>query len=617
MAVTLPVSEVRAAIYRASGAQGAGANSTALLGQLFHEVFATLVSPDAARNFHAALAEAEPGLDEWQRALLRHAYQNLVGPRLRQHQAVLHHVTDQALTFWDAVQELCRWLAELLWQLRARGDEDLSLAETLRAEQPLVWELREPDWTEAVRLTGVADAVWRLPAAQAWCVVELKTGRSAPEADLAQACLYHQMLAASGAPTTGALALVSFEPQRREHLFSAAELAAAQTTLQRLIGRLAGVLPKSEPAAPARATVKEMNGAATSKPEHAQLAARLIGALKEYGAEVKLDGAIVAGPTFLRFPVTLGARVKLRAVEQLAKEVQVRLQLDAPPRIGAENGRVVIDLQRPDRQTILFSQIRAQLPRPDALLGCAQAPLGVDLTGQLRLIDFAQPEDAHLLVAGTTGSGKSEWLRATVAALLLTNTPETLRLLVIDPKRNAFHALRQSPFLLQPIVFPDEQPVTQVLADLADEMDRRYQLLGERGDDTLAGYVQRTRAPLPRIFCICDEYADLISGDRQTRREIEQQIVRLGQKARAAGIHLILATQQPSREIIRGVLDANIPARVGLKMQKAIESKMLLNEAGAETLLGRGDLLFKDVGEPVRLQGAYLPPEELRDIFGQ
>lgn len=617
MTVTLQVSEVRAAIYRAAGgaqSAGGGAGSTWLLGQIFHEVFAALVGSDAARNFHAALDEAEPELDEWQRALLRHTYQNLVGPRLRQHQAVLHHVTDQALTFWDGVQELCRWLAELLWQLRAAGDEDLSLAETLRAEHPLVWELRAPDWTDAVRLTGVADALWRLPGSQAWCVVELKTGRHAPEADLAQACLYHQMLAATGEPTTGTLALVSFAPQRHERLFSATELATAQTSLQRLIGRLAGVSPHDQPAA-AHTTVSEANGAAP-KPEHAHLAARLIGTLKEYGAEVKLDGALIAGPTFLRFPVTLGARVKLRAVEQLAKEVQVRLQLDAPPRIGAENGRVVIDLQRPDRQPILFSQIRAQLPRPDPLLGCAQAPLGVDLTGKLRLIDFAQPEDAHLLVAGTTGSGKSEWLRAAVAGLLLTNTPATLRLLIIDPKRNAFHALRQSPFLLRPLVFPDEQPVAPVLTALADEMDRRYQLLGAHGDDALADYVRRTGAPLPRIFCVCDEYADLIAGDRQTRREIEQQIIRLGQKARAAGIHLVLATQQPSREIIRGVLDANIPARVGLKMQKAIESKMLLNEAGAETLLGRGDLLFKDVGAPVRLQGAYLPPEETREIFG-
>ncbi|MCI0338099.1 MAG: hypothetical protein L0226_11010 [Acidobacteria bacterium] len=619
MAVALQVRDVRAAIFRAAGGSqgtGEGSPSTALLGRLFHEVFATLVGPYVTLNFRAAIDEAEPEPDEWRRALVKHVYQNLVGPRLRQHQAVLHHITDEVLNFWDAVQEMCQWLAELLWQLRERGDEELALADAIRVEQELAWEICLPEWSDAVRLTGVADAVWRIPETQQWCVVELKTGRSAPEADLAQVCLYHQMLQASGKQASGTLALVSFEPQRRERLFSASELAVAQTSLKKLIGKLAGVSPSAAPENLPHSIFKSKPHIATAiKPEHAQIGEQLVSTLREYGAKVKLDGDVTAGPTFLRFPIRLGSRIKLRAIEQLVKEIQVRLQLDAPPRISTEGGRVVIDLQRRDRQTVLFSQIRSQLPAPDQLLGCSKAPIGIDLTGRLQLIDFAQPEDAHLLVAGTTGSGKSEWLRTAIAGLITTNTPSTLRLLLIDPKRNAFHALRNSPFLYCPIIFPDEHPVTQVLANLADEMDRRYHLLGKKGDDSISTYVRRTGKRVPRIFCICDEYADLISGDRKMRQSIERQIIRLGQKARAAGIHLILVTQQPSREIIRGVLDSNIPARVGLKMQRAIESKMLLNYSGAETLLGRGDLLFKDVGEPVRLQGAYLSPEEARRVF--
>jgi hypothetical protein len=619
VAVALQVRDVRAAVYQAAGSsQGAGDGlpSTVFLGRLFHEVFTALVSADATSNFHAAIDEAEPELDEWRRALVRHAYQHLVGPRVRQQQAALHHVTDQVLTFWDAIQELCQWLAELLWLVRERGDAELTLAGSIQTGQPLVWEIREPGWFDAVRLTGIADAVWKIPGTDQWCVVELKTGRSAPEADLAQVCLYHQMLLAAGHEAPGTLALVSFGPQRHERLFSSSELAEAQESLKKLVGRLAGVLPDADRARMTPVSLKaDPNAPGTIKPEHARLGEQLLNTLKEYGADVKLDGGVITGPAFLRFPVTLGSRVKLRAVEQLAKEIQVRLKLDAPPRIGAEGGRVVIDLQRPDRQPVLFSQIRSQLPASDPLLGCSQAPLGIDIAGRLRLVDFAQPEDAHLLVAGTTGSGKSEWLRAALAGLIVTNTPATLQLLIIDPKRNAFHALRNSLFLYRPIVFPDEQPVPQVLASLANEMDRRYRLLGENGDDSLASYLRRTGVQMPRIFCLCDEYADLISGDRETRRAVEQQISRLGQKARAAGIHLILATQQPSREIIKGVLDSNIPARVGLKMQKAIESKMLLNCAGAETLLGRGDLLFRDVGDPVRLQGVYLPPGEAQDVF--
>jgi DNA segregation ATPase FtsK/SpoIIIE-like protein len=141
-------------------------------------------------------------------------------------------------------------------------------------------------------------------------------------------------------------------------------------------------------------------------------------------------------------------------------------------------------------------------------------------------------------------------------------------------------------------------------------MERRYRLLGTTDSDTIVEHVRRTGTAVPRIVCVVDEYADLVRGDREERRRIEEQVTRLGSKARAAGIHLILATQQPSREVIKGALDANIPARIGLRMERPIESRMLLNQSGAETLLGHGDLLFKDIGEPVRLQAALLGPDD-------
>jgi DNA segregation ATPase FtsK/SpoIIIE-like protein len=280
-----------------------------------------------------------------------------------------------------------------------------------------------------------------------------------------------------------------------------------------------------------------------------------------------------------------------------------------------EGSHVLIDLQRPDRQVVQFEQFRDQLPARDPVLGSSKVPIGVDMNGTLRFADFAQPEHSHLLVAGTTGSGKSEWLRTMLAGLLVSNTPETLRLVLIDPKRNAFTALQSSPFLLRPIVYPDSEPVSKVLESLAEEMDRRYRLLAESGSDNLAEHVRRTSRSLPRIICVCDEYADVLRRDRDEKKAIEQQINRLGSKARAAGIHLTLATQQPSRETIKGALDANIPARVGLKTNSYIESKMLLATTGAEHLLGHGDLLFKNIGDPVRLQGAYLSPEVREKLF--
>jgi len=298
------------------------------------------------------------------------------------------------------------------------------------------------------------------------------------------------------------------------------------------------------------------------------------------------------------------------AVFRNTTNVQAYLGLTAPPRLSFEGGRIALDLQRPDRQTVHFSEIRAQLPARNELLGNACAPIGVDLNGQLRLADFSQPENAHLLLAGTTGSGKSEWLRSAIAGLLLTNTPATLRLALADPKRSAFQFLRESPFLYSEIAY-DEEQVFELLKSLVAEMEKRYQLMGEHGADTLTELAQKTGQPHPRIFFICDEYAYLMTGDTRTRKRLEELIKKLGFKARAAGIHMILATQQPSRQVVTGTIKANLNAKVGLLTASDIESNMLLDTPEAKSLLGNGDLLFKCIGDPVRLQSPLVTKEEL------
>jgi len=604
MAVTLQVSDVRAEIYRSAGGQqsaGAGAASTALLGRIFHESFAELVGADARKNFHAAIDEAEDSFDEWRAALINHAYQRLIGPRLRTHHAELNFSPEQVLNLWDAAQELCEWLSELLWKAKERG---VALNGALvTAEEPLRWELRDEGWTDAVVLTGVADAVCRAPGSPDWCLIELKTGRTAPEADLAQACLYHQMLSASVADANGAMALLSFGPRKHEQLFAAEKLAESQERLRHLIGRLAGVLPDPEP----------HPATDTKSSEYLTLGRLLERAFAEYNAEIKTNKPVV-GPTFLRFPIELGRRVTINALQRCVQSVQARLGLEAPPRVSLEGGRLAIDVQRPDREFVYFARIRDQLPPVDKMFGNALTPVGVDLSGKLRLADFAQPENAHLLVAGTTGSGKSEWLRAAVAGLLLTNTPNTLRFAFADPKRNAFQLLRDSPFLYGPIAFEEDETLS-LLERLVDEMEARYKRMAEAGADTLRDLIQRGGQSAPRIFFVCDEYGFLMAGETKTRKELERLVKKLGNKARAAGIHMILATQQPSRQVITGPIQTNINARVGLRLPSPIESQMLLGDAGAESLLGKGDLLYKCIGDPVRLQSPYLPEKELKSIF--
>ncbi|MDB5387388.1 MAG: Cell division protein FtsK, partial [Planctomycetaceae bacterium] len=573
-------------------------------------------------------------------------------PQLTRQQASLHEMTAEVLAFWDAIQAACHWLAELTWSLRPQRPAShvplrapwQMLTDCINSEESLTCLLREPGWNDSVQLVGIADAIVRLAETGRWCAVEFKLGKTSPAADLGQACLYHLMLStqamtqqdqlAFGATQPvheGVLSLVSFHPERHERFFSAAELATAKQRLIELIGALAKVIPLQaqvpqsateidvlNPAKPAASRIADsrVREAGVPTDAHRNLGKNIIKTLAEYKVNVSLDEqAIVVGAAFLRFPIVLGRGTKVSAVEKLAPELQIHLKLKAEPFIKRDDGQLVIDVQRPDQQKVYFDAIRAQLPGLNESQGGSLIPVGIDLSGTLICADLAKPEHSHLLVAGTTGSGKSEWLRLAIAGLMATNTPETLRLLIIDPKRNAFHALQSSPFLWRPIVFPDEHSTVEILVELSEEMDRRYRL--SDGADSFAQMAAKSETALPRIVCVCDEYRDLISRNREERKGIEEQICRLGAKARAAGIHLILATQEPSRDTIKGPLDSNIPARVGLKMGKRLESQMLLNEAGAEKLLGNGDLLFKDIGQPRRLQAPLLTDDNRAEIFGK
>jgi S-DNA-T family DNA segregation ATPase FtsK/SpoIIIE len=264
----------------------------------------------------------------------------------------------------------------------------------------------------------------------------------------------------------------------------------------------------------------------------------------------------------------------------------------------------------PRRVKKLFSRIANQLPASDPLTGSAKIPVGVDPGGRLHLADLSSPGRSHVLAAGTTGSGKSEWLRSMLAGLIAANTPETLRLVTLDPKLAAFSDLERSKFLWKKDSFwlpGDTRPASEVFAELIEEMERRYQLTRASGTDNLSDHVRATGKPLPRIVCVCDEYFALVSQDKEERRLIEHAVGLLGAKARAAGIHLVLATQQPSRAVITGAIQANLPCRVALALSSHIESNMILGTSGAERLTGSGDLLYKDLGDPIRLQAAYLP----------
>ncbi|WP_437966271.1 FtsK/SpoIIIE domain-containing protein [Sorangium sp. So ce260] len=634
MPIELSVKDVREELLRAAEAAdaGAGERATLLLGRMFHEVFADLVGRDPERSGARALLDLGPDRQIWHARLLEHAYRALVGPRLARSKAQLQETTEQVLVFWQAVQHLTRWLADLVWTaVEARQGQPVAweeVAELFSAEVPLACELREPGWTDAVRLTGVADSLLRVPGRAGFCALELKLGRATPAVDLGQVALYHLIVArgaraeGAGAPPRAAgsaIALVRFAPAAEERLVTAEQAAAAQGSLLQLIGRMAGVLP-APPVPPPRARPSTMPPAAPDQREqHAELGRQLARAFREYGRPIDVAGDPVVGPRFLRFEARLGRGVTFEQVARLTTEVRLKVGLAKEPILSKDTGRLTLDVARPDPQTVRFSAVIGDLGPGDPLRGSARLPIGVDVRGALRCADLSNPINAHVLVAGTTGSGKTEWLRMAIAGLLQTNTPETLRLLLLDPKLAAFTELKRSPFLWprHGLWTPGGHvEAAEVLEDLAAEMDERYQRFSADGVDDLAQHIDKRGRPMPRIVCFCDEYFALISQSREQRRAIEQQIALLGAKARAAGIHLVIATQQPSRQVIQGALDANMPCRVGLMTQSAIESRMLLQTAGAERLTGNGDLLYKDVGDPVRLQAPYLAPDERRRLFG-
>lgn len=604
------VSEVRRALYWAAGgpaAAGAGDPTEAVLGTVFHAVFAGLTGEDERCNLVRPLERADARLEAWAAELVEHAYAWHVAPALLTHSGSLQGRTAAVLGLWRAVQELCGWLSGVVWEQVQTG---LSVSEArarvfVAQEQEASLELTDPDWTDSVVVYGRIDAVLRQPATGVQCLFELKTGRAAPEADLCQAALYHVI---RGTKPPAHLAVVAFQPEPHEHLFEPRQLQEAEKGLKALVGRLAGVVPAAPAAAP-----KLPSPPAPANAKHRKLGERLVRAFEEFGIGLKVDGEPMAGPTFVRFFVHPGRGVRPKAVQSLAQAVWTRIHTDQAPQVSVQQGRLAVDVQRPDRQPVPWSDVRAHLPAP-AGAGCSRFPVGVAVDGSIRWADLARPENSHFLVAGTAGSGKSEWLRALIASLLASNVPGELRLVLVDPKRTAFVSFEGAPALLRPVVYPSDEDVLVVFDGLISEMEDRYRWLAEARLQDLAGY-NAGRSPedrRARIVLLCDELADLLmSGDRRRRQEVETRLTRLAQKGRAAGIHLVLATQQPSRRIVPGALDANLMARVALKVARDIESNMVIGEASAATLLGRGDLLFKDLGEPVRLQSPYVTEGEL------
>ncbi len=358
--------------------------------------------------------------------------------------------------------------------------------------------------------------------------------------------------------------------------------------------------------------------------------------LLDFGLKVEVV-AVNPGPVITRFELSLAPGTKVSKLSGLAKDLARSLSVVSVRVVDVIPGKNVVGVEIPneDREIVRLSEVIAskQYEQSPSVLSMA---LGKDIAGYPVVVDLAKMP--HLLVAGTTGSGKSVGVNAMLLSLLYKATPDEVRLILIDPKMLELAIYEGIPHLLTPVV-TDMKEAANALRWSVVEMERRYKLMAALGVRSLASFNKKvkeaigkghpltdplwqpqpgdtqpaTLEPLPCIVIVIDEFADMMMV---VGKKVEQLIARIAQKARAAGIHLILATQRPSVDVITGLIKANVPTRIAFQVSSKIDSRTVIDQAGAEQLLGHGDMLYlpPGTGVPVRLHGAYVADEEVHSV---
>jgi S-DNA-T family DNA segregation ATPase FtsK/SpoIIIE len=345
------------------------------------------------------------------------------------------------------------------------------------------------------------------------------------------------------------------------------------------------------------------------------VAKALLEALRHFGVEAKLLG-VVSGPHVSRYELQLAPGTKVAKVAQLRDDLAYALASTDIRILAPIPGKKAVGVEVPNqrRRLVRLGDIYDGRPKGSSPLAVW---LGKDVSGQAVWADLALMP--HALVAGTTGSGKSGSINAMLCSILLHASPNEARLVLVDPKRVELNHYERLPHLLTPVV-TNPRLAANVLANLIGEMESRYAVMGEARTRNLVE-LNRARhkageAPLPHILCVIDELADLMMV---APAEVEDSIIRLAQKSRAVGIHLLLATQRPSTDVITGTIKVNIPARIAFSVASQVDSRVILDQGGAETLLGQGDMLFRPVGTSrlQRLQGAFVTEEEIARLVAR
>ncbi len=345
-------------------------------------------------------------------------------------------------------------------------------------------------------------------------------------------------------------------------------------------------------------------------------ATKLVDTLKSFGVETVYTGA-ARGPSVTRYELQLAPGVKISKIQNLSEDIALHIGVSGV-RIAPVPEKAAVGIEVPNsvRETVFFRELVDNTEFKKTFDKKLLSVLGKDISGATVTCNVSKMP--HLLIAGTTGSGKSVCVNSIIMSILMKSTPKDVRLIMVDPKQVEFMMYNGIPHLLIPVV-TDPKKAAGALAWAVTEMENRYTLFSENNVRNIDGYNAIADDPdsgmhhMPQIVIFIDELADLMMA---SPKDVEDSIVRLAQKARAAGMFLVIATQKPTVQVVTGLIKGNIPSRIALMVASQIDSRVILDGSGAEKLLGNGDMLYQPVGvpKPIRLQGCYVSDDEVERV---